>query len=144
MLDCGGTVVSRVVQMKKTEVIIFHRLSVLPASAAEHSICSAEFVAQVVVSALTCCSQRPEAYYAQYVCRRSDLGAVSMAGRIDITPIRCKACEELTGMQCDLPGSDLRASASSLGSIVAITISGARVMSSWSISITSESQTLSP
>ena len=61
-----------------------------------------ESVAQAVVSALTRCSQMPEAYHAEYVRSRSYLGAVSMAGRIDISPIRCKACEELTGMQCDL------------------------------------------
>ena len=102
MADGGGTVVSRVVQMKKTDLIIFHRLSVLPASAAEHSICSAEFVAQVVVSALTCCSPMTEAEKAEYVCSRSSLEAASTAGRMDISPIRCKACDELTGMQCDL------------------------------------------
>ena len=87
---------------EKTEVIIFHRLSVSSASAAEHRICSAEFVAQVVVSALTCCSQMPEADHAEYVRSRSFLEAASTAGRMDISPIRCKACDELTGMQCDL------------------------------------------
>ena len=61
-----------------------------------------EFVAQAVVSALTCCRQMLEAYHAEHVRRRSYLGAVSMAGRLDILPIRCKACDELTGMQCDL------------------------------------------
>ena len=83
-------------------MIISHRLSVSSASAAEHRICSVEFVAQAVVSALTCCSLMTEADNAEYARSRSSLEAASTAGRMDISPIRCKACDELTGMQCDL------------------------------------------